>query len=128
MATADQSTTRVAQAVVGDLDQAREKAAQELFPKGGPGAGVTTQAAMVAHVRALWPYPEMRAALFQRVVPTTPNPFAKEPDGSDAVIPARNGLKNWENLRAAAFPLGYPEPLPPMPMMGAQGGFAPEGY
>lgn len=119
MATADQSTTRVAQAVLGDLDQAREKAAQEILPKGGPGAGVTTQARMVEHLRAAWPYPDLRTQIFQRFVPAM-----QGPDGQ--VYPARNGLRNWENLVAAAFPNGYPEPLPPDPMMGAAGGFAPD--
>lgn len=127
MATQEQSYGRVAKAVVGDVRRASKAAADEVLPKGGPGNEATTQARMVEHVRAAWPYPEIRAALFKRMVPAVPNPFPKAPDGSDAMIPARNGLEHWENLVAAAFPLGYPEP-PAVPPVAGAGGFNPVPY
>ena len=121
MATQEQSYGRVAKAVVGDVRRASKAAADEVLPKGGPGNEATTKQRMIEHVRAAWPYPEIRAALFKRMVPAVPNPFPKDPQGSDAMIPAKNGLEHWENLVAEAFPLGYPEPPLP-PVMGA-GGF-----
>lgn len=114
MAQTEQPYTRVAKAVVGDVQRTRESAAQQLIPGGGPGAETTTRAAMIQHVRDAWPYPEIRQQLFTRFVPAV-----QGPDGQS--YPARNGLKNWEDLVKAAFPNGYPEPAP---MMGE--GFAPQ--
>lgn len=123
MATTEQPYARVAKAVVSDVHRSARPAADEVLPKGGPGAESTTKARMIEHVRAAWPYPDLRAALFRRFVPTTPNPYPQDPMGSDALIPAKNGMDNWEALVKEAFPLGYPEPLPP-PVLGA-GGFEP---
>jgi|SRR5215510_6417095 len=103
MATTEQPYSRVAEAVVGDIDRTAVAAAEEVLPKGGPGASRTTHANTVAHVRALWPYPELRQSLFHRLVPSV-----QGPDGR--IYPARNGLAHWESLVRAAFPLGYPEP------------------
>ena len=124
MATTEQSYGRVAKAVVGDVHRSAKAAADEVLPKGGPGNEATTKQRMIEHFRAGWPYPEIRAAMFKRMVPAVPNPFPKDPQGSDAMIPAKNGLEHWENLVAEAFPLGWPEPLPVPPVMGA-GGFEP---
>lgn len=114
-----QGYARVAQAVVGDVDRVGKSAADALLPGGGPGADRTSQARMVQHVRDAWPYPEMRDAIFRRMVPSVAGPDGK-------TYPARNGLKNWENLIKTAFPMGYPEPAPQIaPMMGADVGGVP---
>jgi len=112
----------VAKAVVADVGRGAQEAAQKIIPKNGMGQKTTTKAAMLAHVRDAWPDPQLRQALFSRMVPAV-----QGPDGQ--VYPARNGLTYFENLVKEAFPLGYPEPMPMFPPVnGTAGGFEPVPY
>ena len=107
---------RVAAVLVGDIEKGSKSAAEKLLgEQGGPDGEKATRAEVVAHLRALWPYPDLRAQFFARMIPAIANPHAKEPDGSDAEIPARNGVANVEELIAEAFPFGHAGDPPPMP-------------
>ena len=71
---------------------------------GGPDAEQANRGSFVEHVRALWPYPDLRMQLFQRMVPL-----------GAGDIPARAGMEAWEALMKEAFPMGWQPPPPPVP-------------
>ena len=50
------------------------------------------------------------------MIPAVPNPVAQAEDGSDAEIPAANGVEYAEALLAEAFPGGFQPPPPPSPL------------
>jgi hypothetical protein len=110
------------------LDDGAEAAgARILGEAGGPDAGKVRRSAFLAYVRENWPDPQFRQELFARMAPAVPNPYANAPDGSDAEIPAKNGVSAVEDLLKDAFPAGWPEPPPPpTPLPGLPGeGFKP---
>lgn len=118
---------KVAKGLARSAADGAQKAAPHLLgAQGGPDAERVRRSDFVAYVRANWHDPLFRADLFARMVPSTPNPYATDPYGSDAEIPARNGLEHAEELLKELWPLGYPEPLPPM--VAGAGGFEPVPY
>jgi hypothetical protein len=102
---------RVAETLVADISRGAKEAADKLLgDQGGPDSEKVTRQQEIDHVRALWPHPDLRASFIQRMAPSIPNPYAQAPDGSDAVIPAKNGVEYLEKLIEDAFPFGWPEP------------------
>jgi hypothetical protein len=123
---AEHPLTRVARKLASSITDGAATAGPALLGQhGGPDAQRVRRSEMVQYVRDNWADPQWRQELFARVVPAIPNPFPKAPDGSDAEIPARNGVASAEALLKEAFPDGWP----PRPRTGVGGdgmGFQPD--
>ena len=114
---------RVGEKLVADVRSGAKAAAEKMIgAAGGPDAEKQTQAAFLDYVRRNATQPgeagrKWRWAFLGQMIAATDNPMAQAPDGSDKLIPARNGVEHVEQILAAAFPDGYPAELPPPPPM-----------
>lgn len=117
---------RAGKAIVADIESGAKAAAEKMLgASGGPGGVKETEAAFLDYVRrnATQPEPagaQWRQAFLQQMIVAIPNPYAEAPDGSDKLIPARNGVKYVEEIIKKAFPMGWAgTPPPPPPVMPA---------
>lgn len=111
---------RAGQAIVADIESGAKAAAEKMLgADGGPGGVKETEAAFLDYVRRNATQPEpagaaWRQAFLEQMIVAIPNPYTQAPDGSDKLIPARNGVAHVEAIIKAAFPNGWvPAPVPP---------------
>lgn len=117
----DHELVKVAKLAVTDLTTGAKAAADKMLGEsGGPDGVKQTEAAFVDYVRrnATLPEPmggQWRQSFLEQMIVAVPNPYAQAPDGSDALIPARNGVEYVEKILQEAFPNGWTPPPPPPP-------------